>query len=190
MSRYGKYFHNIWNIPNALTILRLLLVPVYVRLFDENRYIAALCVFVAASLTDLLDGYIARKYHLITAFGKLMDPLADKIMVLTVMVTLVLDGRLPGWALIVVAGKETIMVLGGWLLVKMKDIVVFSSAIGKAAQFVFCLGLALSLLQESFVSWPVQPGRVFVYAAVALNLAALVYYALDVKRKLSGSRLL
>jgi phosphatidylglycerophosphate synthase len=161
MSRYGKYFHNIWNIPNALTILRLLLVPVYVRLFDENRYIAALCVFVAASLTDLLDGYIARKYHLITAFGKLMDPLADKI-----------------------------MVLGGWLLVKMKDIVVFSSAIGKAAQFVFCLGLALSLLQESFVSWPVQPGRVFVYAAVALNLAALVYYALDVKRKLSGSRLL
>ena len=74
---------SILNLPNALTLLRLLLIPVFVVLMANNRMMPALGVFVFASLTDILDGWIARRYQLVTDFGKLADPLADKLMVLS-----------------------------------------------------------------------------------------------------------
>ena len=76
------------NVPNVLTMIRLLLVPVYVVLFVSGQKYAALVTFLAASLTDLLDGRIARKYNLITDFGKLVDPFADKVMVLTALLSM------------------------------------------------------------------------------------------------------
>ena len=76
------------NVPNVLTMIRLLLVPVYVALFVSGQKYAALVTFLAASLTDLLDGRIARKYNLITDFGKLVDPFADKVMVLTALLSM------------------------------------------------------------------------------------------------------
>ena len=74
---------DIWNVPNVLTMIRIALIPVFVVLYVNGQQKAALAVFLAASFTDYLDGYLARKLNQITAFGKLMDPLADKIMVLT-----------------------------------------------------------------------------------------------------------
>ena len=80
-----EYIRQNMNVPNVLTLIRLLLVPVYIALFAMGDRYAALTVFLLASLTDMLDGQIARKYGLVTDFGKLMDPLADKIMVVTAM---------------------------------------------------------------------------------------------------------
>lgn len=185
MPWYKKYLENIWNVPNVLTMLRLLLIPVYVALFYRGHMIAAMIVFVAASLTDLLDGYLARKYNQITAFGKLMDPFADKVMVITVMLTQVLKGRAPWTALSVVAVKELIMVLGGWILVKYKDIVVYASPIGKVAQFTFCVGLALTFLHDRFPKdWVIYPDRAVIWLAVAMTLAALLHYAAGVYQTL------
>ena len=79
--RLRKLFTNVWNIPNALTMLRLVLIPVFVYLFWKVDRKAALVVFLVASLTDMLDGMLARKLNQITDFGKLFDPLADKVMV-------------------------------------------------------------------------------------------------------------
>ena len=97
------------NLPNKLTMLRVILIPVYLVLwhldFPGNNY-AALAVFVVASLTDLLDGYIARKYNLVTDFGKFMDPLADKMLVLTAMTCFCAMGRFPDWALVIVMARE------------------------------------------------------------------------------------
>ena len=73
------------NVPNVLSLIRLLLVPVYLILFVRGQKTAALVVFAAACFTDLLDGRIARKYNLITDLGKLLDPVADKVMILTAM---------------------------------------------------------------------------------------------------------
>ena len=73
------------NVPNTLTAIRMLMIPLYLILFGNGMKYPALFIFLAASLTDLLDGMIARRYHMITDLGKLMDPLADKLMVLTVM---------------------------------------------------------------------------------------------------------
>ena len=97
------------NLANRLTMLRVLMIPVYLVLWhldvSWNRY-AALGVFVLASLTDLLDGHIARSRGLVTDFGKFMDPLADKVLVMTAMVCFCAMGRFPAWALVVVIFRE------------------------------------------------------------------------------------
>lgn len=94
------------NLPNKLTMLRIILVPVFVVLFKLDCFYAALIVFVAASLTDMLDGKIARARNLITNFGKLMDPLADKVLVMSAMLCFVGTGLAPEWVVIVILARE------------------------------------------------------------------------------------
>lgn len=101
------------NLPNKLTTLRMILVPVFILLFylTENGVIhdhgiAAAVVFVVASATDYLDGHLARKHHLVTNYGKIMDPLADKLLVTSALVCLVGSGRVPAWMLIVILARE------------------------------------------------------------------------------------
>lgn len=166
----------IWNVPNALTILRALLIPVYWVLFMNNYVYTALAVFVIASLTDLLDGYIARKYSLITDFGKLMDPLADKLMVLSVMLSQALKGYLPWLPLVILLVKELLMVLGGAVMLR-KKIVVYSRAIGKIAQVFVVSALILTFFRDAFDSLGVPVHLIVLWTAVALTLAALVFYA-------------
>ncbi len=97
------------NTANKLTMLRVVMIPVYLVLwhldFQWNHY-AALAVFILASLTDLLDGYIARHYNQVTDFGKFMDPLADKVLVLTAMICFCAMGRMPDWAVVIVIFRE------------------------------------------------------------------------------------
>ncbi len=97
------------NLPNKLTLLRIVLIlPFLLVLYLDVPYAAyiALAIFVAASLTDMLDGKIARKYNLITDFGKFADPLADKMLVTAAMVWFVENGQMPGWALLIVIIRE------------------------------------------------------------------------------------
>ncbi len=188
MPWYKKYLENIWNVPNVLTMLRLLLIPVYVVLFYKGLMIAAMIVFVMASLTDLLDGYLARKNNQITAFGKLMDPLADKVMVITVMLTNVIAGRLPLLPLVILVFKELYLILGGWLLIKYRDIVVFASPIGKVAQFSFCVGLALTFLHEYFKGWKIPPDMAVIWFAMVMSLGACVHYTVGITKQLRKSK--
>lgn len=94
------------NLPNKLTVLRIVLVPVFVILYLSGMLIPALAVFIVASVTDTLDGNIARKYNLITNFGKIMDPLADKVLVYAAFCLFVERGVMPGWMLIVILFRE------------------------------------------------------------------------------------
>lgn len=97
------------NTANKLTMLRVLMIPVYLILWAVNApwsHYAALAVFILASLTDLADGYIARHYNMVTVFGKFMDPLADKVLVLTAMIVFCSMGRFPPWALVIVVFRE------------------------------------------------------------------------------------
>ena len=97
------------NLPNKLTVLRIVLIlPFFLVLYLDVPYAAyiALAIFIIASLTDMLDGKIARKYNLITDFGKFADPLADKMLVTAAMIWFVEQGRMPGWALLIVIVRE------------------------------------------------------------------------------------
>ena len=176
-----KLFSNVWTIPNVLTIIRIILIPVFVVLFFKGEKIAALCVFCAASLTDMLDGYLARKLNQITDFGKLFDPLADKLMVLTAMVCQTFWGPLPLVAVIIVALKELVMVLGGVFMLS-KDVVVYSNYFGKAAQVGFIASLILSFFHDRFVEGNVMlrgmtPDIILLWITVALAVVAMVIYA-------------
>lgn len=176
-----KLFSNVWTIPNVLTIIRIILIPVFVVLFFKGEKITALCVFCAASLTDMLDGYLARKLNQITDFGKLFDPLADKLMVLTAMVCQTFWGPLPLVAVIIVALKELVMVLGGVFMLS-KDVVVYSNYFGKAAQVGFIASLILSFFHERFVEGNVMlrgmtPDIILLWITVTLAVVAMVIYA-------------
>ena len=176
---------NIWNLPNALTILRLCLVPVYGVVFFLGHKYPALIIFLTASLTDMLDGIIARRCNLVTDFGKLMDPLADKIMVLAAMLSMTVGNPpaispvIPWPAVAVVLVKEGVMVWGGLALYR-HGIVTFSSLIGKTAHTFFIAGLIASYFHDEIKAalpgWSITPDLLLVWAAVVLTLCAMVYY--------------
>lgn len=94
------------NTANKLTILRVVMIPVFMVLLYRNLLVAALVVFIVASLTDFVDGYVARHYNQITDFGKFMDPLADKLLVTSAMVWFVEMGMMPAWVLLLVIARE------------------------------------------------------------------------------------
>lgn len=94
------------NLPNKLTTMRMALVPVFIVLYLMDHHYTAAAVFIAASLTDFLDGHLARKHNLVTNFGKIMDPLADKLLVTSALVCMVQTGVVPGWMVIVILARE------------------------------------------------------------------------------------
>ena len=170
-----RYLTDIWNLPNILTILRMLLIPVFVVLHALGRAKTALLIFCVASFTDWLDGYIARKYQLITDFGKLMDPLADKLMVCTALVMQGIAGVFPVPAIIIVVIKELVMIYGSSYMLH-KNIVVYSNIWGKLAQCSFILALVLSFWHAEFSVMPVPVDQVVLWIAVVIAVIALVDY--------------
>ena len=97
------------NLPNKLTLFRIFLIPVFVlvMLLDfNNKYLVSCIIFIVASLTDAIDGYIARKYNLITDFGKFMDPLADKLLVLSALITMTENNLVQSWMVIIIVSRE------------------------------------------------------------------------------------
>ena len=185
--RIRKIFSHVWTVPNVLTMIRLLLIPVFVVVFfrmpeGESR-IPALIVFAAASLTDMLDGMLARKLNQITDFGKLFDPLADKLMVVTAMICQAVAGVFPWAAVAIVACKELIMMLGSLFMLS-RDVVVYSNYVGKTAQVFFIASLVLSFFHDRLAAWGVQLDLIFLWATVALSLAALCIYAAGALRTL------
>lgn len=172
-----KKQRNILNVPNMLTVFRLLLVPVFCCLMCRGMDMPALGVFLLAGLTDLADGYLARRYNQITDFGKLVDPIADKTMVLSLMVIFAIRGMAPVAALVILAVKELVLMLGGLYALRVKRVVVFSKAAGKAAQLVTVIGLALCFFHRRFAP-PALPWHLIVlWLGVGLSLLALAVYA-------------
>ena len=170
-----KQKEKIWNVPNVLTMIRLLLLPVYWVVFMKGHMIAALCIFLVASITDFLDGRIARKYNLITNFGKLMDPVADKLMVLSVMLGFVIKRVVPWVAMAIVLVKEGIMLVGGMLMLK-RGYVVYAEMIGKVAQVAMLLALILCFFAPQFDALGVPVHLIVLWCAVGLTLLALIFY--------------
>lgn len=161
------------NLPNKLTILRVLMVPVFVLfmltdLGGSFNHIIALVLFVVASLTDLLDGYLARKHHLVTNFGKFMDPLADKLLVCSALICFVANGQLPAWMVIVIIAREFI-ISGFRLIASDEGVVIAASYWGKVktvVQIIMIIALLIHFPYAMIIAW----------AAVALTVISLVDY--------------
>ena len=139
----------IKHIPNILTIIRFILIPVILYFIFTGNYILAFVFFTLSGITDILDGAIARKFNLISTFGKLMDPLADKLTQISVLATLVFKEIIPFWILIIVMLKEFIMIIGASFLYG-KDVVVYSKWFGKLATVLFYFAIVFSLINKQF----------------------------------------
>lgn len=143
MKKYLKH------IPNILTIIRFCLVPIIVILLAQKNYLGAIITFSISGITDILDGAIARKYNFISDFGKLMDPLADKITQLSMLFMLTVRRIIPLWIIVVVMIKEVLMVCGASFLYG-KELVVSSKWYGKLSTVLFYVAIVISLLLKQF----------------------------------------
>lgn len=163
------------NLPNLLTIIRFILIPVFgYYLYIQNYYIAV-TLFVLGGITDVLDGYIARKYNMVTPWGKVADPVADKLMQITALVMLTLQSKIPSVILIVVVAKEAFMVAGGIFLYKKDNFVVSAHWYGKVATVLFYLAIITAMFNVAF-------SKVFVTIAVLFTLFAFFMYSLDFRK--------
>jgi cardiolipin synthase (CMP-forming) len=173
------------NIPNYLTVFRLVLVPVFVVVFFSdisNNSLWAFGVYALASVTDVLDGYIARKYQLITEIGIVLDPLADKVMLITAVICLYIDHRIPLIAVVVIVIKESFMILSGFILFYRKDKMVISSNIfGKMATVAITLSIVLLILIPSY-----KIGIYILYVAIGSKIIAFVSYMKLYREKKRG----
>lgn len=131
------------HIPNILTVLRFLLIPFIVYYIIVDQYLLAFIFLTISGLTDVLDGFIARKFNFITNFGKLIDPLADKTTQIAVLLTLAFKDIIPFWIIIVVAIKEATMIAGASFLYG-KELVVSSKWFGKLATVLFYIAIVCS----------------------------------------------
>ena len=136
-------------VPNILSICRLLLIPVIVISVVTHNYLLAIIVFTISSLTDIVDGYIARNYDAVTNVGKLLDPLADKLTQVSMIASLVWTDVISGWILAVLLTKEIIMIAGASFLYG-KSVVVYSKWYGKLATVLLYLSIMVSLLFKQF----------------------------------------
>lgn len=162
------------NLPNLLTTLRFFMIPCFLISFraeGEYKLISA-AVFILASITDVLDGYIARKYNMTTKWGQLMDPLADKLMQIAAIVSMVISGILPLWFIIVAAIKEALMILGSAFLAAKKTYVQ-ANIFGKLNTVVLFVALCIFLIFPG-INRTVE--TVILCASITLSIFAMVTY--------------
>ena len=162
------------HVPNILTVLRFFLIPFTIYFLAKDEYIVAITFLILSGLTDVLDGAIARKFNLITNFGKLIDPLADKITQVSLLGTLVVKNIIPLWILVIVIVKEAAMVAGASFLYG-KELVVSSKWYGKAATVLFYLAIALSMVFRD-LELQTYLDLIIYYIAVIMTLFSLIMY--------------
>lgn len=173
------------HIPNALTILRFILIPFIIFYIIKDKYLEAFIFLTLSGLTDVLDGFIARKFNFITNFGKLIDPLADKATQVSILVTLALKNIIPMWILVIVFIKEFVMISGASFLYG-KELVVSSRWFGKLATVLFYLAIVSSFAIKYWNSIALAPENSLVplpqfdiyiyYLALAATIFSLIMY--------------
>ena len=172
------------NIANKITLVRIFLVPVFVLFmltdFTEYNGIIAFIVFVIATITDKIDGTIARKYNLVSDFGKFLDPIADKLLVCSALICLTADGTIPAWITIVIIGREFI-ISAFRLVCADTGKTVAASWWGKSktiAQMVTIIVLLLNIAQLKILE------DILIYVSLVLTVVSLVDYFLKNKEVL------
>ncbi|MBR7046658.1 MAG: CDP-diacylglycerol--glycerol-3-phosphate 3-phosphatidyltransferase [Lachnospiraceae bacterium] len=175
------------NLPNKLTMLRIIMIPFFVFfLLSEipGKDIIALVIFCAASLTDLADGKIARKYNLVTDFGKFMDPLADKLLVCSALICLVDLGRIPSWVVVIIVARE-FAISGFRLIAADNGIVIAASYWGKfktTFQMIMIILMIINIEKLSILT------ALMMWVALALTIISLCDYIIKNKQVIGQTK--
>ena len=170
--------NKIFTVPNLLTTIRLILVPIFIVTFLYVNQMLAFGIFVLAGLTDILDGYIARNFNLITKLGKVLDPLADKSLRLSAITVFVVVGVLPVWVLVTIFSFDAFLIITSIILYK-RNYVVSSNAVGKLAGFVSMFALTLCFFYDLVAPFHL----IFLYLGVVLVFVSIITYVIKVKKE-------
>jgi CDP-diacylglycerol--glycerol-3-phosphate 3-phosphatidyltransferase len=169
------------QLPNALTILRLVAIPVFVVVLvtaEDGKSWPAALIFAAAGITDQLDGWLARRWHVESNFGKIADPLADRLIIDAAVIILFFEDRLPWAALLLIVGRDALLMAGYKLLVpRGYDFEV--NFLGKAATWLLYASLAFTMVTEPGTDWPLW----LFWAGVALAVLAGTLYLFKARRE-------
>lgn len=175
------------NLPNKLTILRTIMIPVfliflYIPGLGMTGDVLAAAIFVLASFTDLLDGKIARKYNLVTNFGKFMDPLADKLLVCSAMICFIELDKLPAWIVIIIIGRE--FIISGFRLIAAENGIVIAANYWGKFKTVSQMIMIILLLIDLGGAFDILE-QIFIWLSVALTIISLITYIWQNKNVLS-----
>ena len=167
------------NLPNKLTILRTILIPfflvfLYTDFWGKEIEYIAFAIFITASLTDLLDCKIARKFNLVTNFGKFMDPLADKLLVCSALIALVDLGKIAAWIVIIIIARE--FIISGFRLVASDSGIVIAASYWGKFKTAFQMVMIISLILELPIPYMDIINTVLIYAALILTIISLIDY--------------
>lgn len=179
------------NLPNKLTIMRVILIPFFVFFLLSPYFPAygnyiAVAIFIVASLTDMLDGKIARKYNLVTNFGKFMDPLADKLLVCSAMICLIELDRLAAWIVIVIIERE--FIISGFRLVASDNGVVIAASYWGKFKTTFQMLMVIVLILDIQMPFFQILGTVLTYVALILTVVSLIDYIVKNKDVLKDQK--
>ena len=166
----------VMNLPNKLTISRIAMIPVFVLFFYLDftaHYFVALAVFAIACLTDLFDGKIARKYNLVTNFGKFMDPLADKLLVCSAMICMIPSGKLSAWFVIVIIARE--FIISGFRLVASDNGIVIAASYWGKFKTVSQMAMIIILIAD-FGGIFDMIGNILIWVSLILTVVSLIDY--------------
>ena len=173
------------NAPNILTILRVLLIPVFIILLMNDYYYISGIIFIFASLTDALDGYLARKYNLVTNFGKLMDPLADKLLVVSALICLTVLGDIAYWMVIVILARE-FTITGLRSVAASAGVVIAADWSGKIKTIAQMVAISLILLKNwPFVYIGIPMDRIILWIAVVMTVYSGIEYIIKNRKLVS-----
>jgi CDP-diacylglycerol--glycerol-3-phosphate 3-phosphatidyltransferase len=169
----------MFNLPNLFLFYRILAVPVFIVCYALGWQVAALVIFVTAAISDFFDGYFARKLNLVNDFGKLMDPLADKILTAAAFICLAATGLIPAWVVIVIISREYLITgLRGLAATHHRVIAArFSGKLKTVLQMSAIIALLLGNWPFSLIGWPVSD--LLLYAAVILTVYSGIEYCYD-----------
>ena len=177
------------HIPNILSLFRLLLVGVYVAVYfwldHPSTLQIALCIFVLAGITDIVDGFLARRYNWISNLGKILDPLADKMMQCSALICLYIGGLIPLWFALPFILKELLMLAGGLFMMREKKIIVVSNVIGKIAALFFYVVIGLVMLLGAGLGELAT--NILCASSLLLTVVALVVYFIQYFTKRANS---
>jgi cardiolipin synthase len=181
----------VWTLPNVLSMLRLLLVPVFLVLVVVGEYVPALVVHIVASLTDLLDGFLARRLGQVTRLGQLLDPAADRLYIFAALIGLAANGLVPWWIVVVIVARDVFLLVLGVVLANSGFGPLPVHQLGKAATFALFSGLPIIMLGLAFPS--LQPvsepfgWAVTIWGAFLYWWAGIIY-AIETARVVRESR--
>ncbi len=179
------------NLPNKLTIFRVILIPFFVFFmlapyFNGYGNYIAVAIFIIASLTDMLDGKIARKYNLVTNFGKFMDPLADKLLVCSALICLIETGQLASWIVVIIIARE--FIISGFRLIASDNGVVIAASYWGKFKTVFQMIMVIVLILDIPNKFFDILGLVLIYISLLLTVISLFDYVIKNKNVLKEQK--